>query len=280
MSFFPLVADAARMVQSGASPVPRVAAALLLVQSEGFAAIDRRALREAGVGHVRVMTSGVHAARVLAGKVKNDQEATPDVVFVHSQLADMTGADFVELVHFHPLPAALPIVLVCSSAEAPDKANGALAQGFSGVLARPYSGESMRLALEHAAAVKKARAASGPGLARLDTDLFDRALERFEAMQDASARHPAPDERKRLAPERRRSARTATHLYAQGVPVTEEDQEEETTAPYFAASGRKLAIEPLPVKSLAPVLFRNNPDLNEALAVAKATWKIFRSAKL
>ncbi|MDR0466810.1 MAG: hypothetical protein LBH94_05580, partial [Deltaproteobacteria bacterium] len=74
MSFFPLAPDAARMAQSGASPFPRVAAAFLLVQSEGFAALDRRALREAGVGRVRVMTSGVHAARVLAGKVKNDQE--------------------------------------------------------------------------------------------------------------------------------------------------------------------------------------------------------------
>jgi tetratricopeptide (TPR) repeat protein len=161
----------------------------LLAQSEDYAVIDRRALREAGVGHVRVLTSGVYAARFLAGKEKRDQGAMPDVVLVHHQLTDMMGTDFVELARSHPRLAGLPILHI-SSSEAPEEAIKALAQGYSGVLARPYSGESMRLALEYAATVKQDRDKLSLGQALLNTEFFDKALERFEAMLGASGQDP------------------------------------------------------------------------------------------
>jgi CheY-like chemotaxis protein len=135
MRFFPLASGAVPMSQSTTS-VSGVTTALLLAQSEDFAVIDRRALREAGVGQVRVMSSGVYAARFLAGKEKNDQGARPDIVLVHHQLADMAGADFVELARSHPRLAGLPIVHV-SSTEAPEEKIKALAQGYSGLLMRP-----------------------------------------------------------------------------------------------------------------------------------------------
>jgi CheY-like chemotaxis protein len=169
------------MPQSSTSSALPVTTAILLAQSEDFAVIDRRALREAGVGHVRVLTSGVYAARLLAGKEKNDQGAMPDVVLAHRQLADMTGAEFVELARSHPRLAGLPILHI-SSSETTREAITALAQGYSGVLARPYSGENMRLALEYAAAVKLDRDKLSLGHALLNTELFDKALEHFEAM--------------------------------------------------------------------------------------------------
>jgi tetratricopeptide (TPR) repeat protein len=189
MRFFPFVPGAARMSQSDTSSATVVTTAFLLVQSEEYAAIDRRVLREAGVGQVRVMTSGVHAARLLAGKEKSDRGAMPDLVLVHHQLADMTGAEFVGLARSHPRLAGLPILHI-SSSETPEAMMQALAQGYSGMLARPYSGESMRLALEYAATAKLDRDKLSLGRALLNTKLFDQALERFEAMLDACDQEP------------------------------------------------------------------------------------------
>jgi len=177
------------MSQSNTSSATVVTTAFLLVQSEEFAVLDRRVLREAGVSQVRVMTSGVYTARLLTGKEKSDRGAMPDLVLAHHQLADMTGAEFVELVRSHPRLAGLPILLV-SSTETPETMAQALAQGYSGVLARPYSGQSMRLALEYAAAAKLDQDRLNLGRALLNTELFDKALERFEAMLGASEQEP------------------------------------------------------------------------------------------
>jgi tetratricopeptide (TPR) repeat protein len=177
------------MSQSSTSSVAVGATALLLAQSEDFAVLDRRALRDAGIGQVRVMTSGVYAARFLAGKEQHDRGVMPDIVLVHHQLADMMGADFVELARSHPRLVGLSIVHVASS-ETPSAKITALAQGYSGLLMRPYSGECMRLALEYAAAVKQDRDKLDLGRALLNTELFDKALARFEAMLDACAEEP------------------------------------------------------------------------------------------
>ena len=444
--FFPLVPGATRMSHSSTSSISAGAAALLLAQSEDFAVIDRRALREAGIGQVRVMTSGVYAARFLAGKEKNDQCAMPDIVLVHHQLADMTGADFVELARSHPRLAGLPILHVSSSETSEEKIK-VLAQGYSGLLVRPYSGECMRVALEYAAAVKADRDKLNLGRALLNTELFDLALARFEAVLDACAQEPekafycgleqlqqrkwdaaisafqqalkqqafkgeaefgialawkgkgdqqryrsyleraghsfaqaaqwqrartvyarllqeapssaspflleaerlirsgqfaeaatalaegyeltskgairerlartliynsdtpeqdvdalrrslhskAPevadelagevreemDEQKRLRQGRKQSAQAASKsLFAQGIPLSEEEAEEEAALPYRADPNRPLAIEPLSDQSVASDVFSEKPGVNDAIAVAKLTWKIFRSGKL
>ena len=304
--FFPLVPGVACMSRSDSSSVLSVTTAFLLAQSEDFAVIDRRALREAGVGHVRVLTCGVCAARELAGhakKEKNDQGALPDVVLVQHQLADMTGAEFVELARSHPRLADLPILHI-SSSETTQEEIEALAQGYSGVLARPYSRENMRLALEYAAAVKQDREKLGPGRALLNTELFDKALERFEAralidhsdapeqdvevlpraLRDRSpamadrlageAREETGEQRRRMPGSRQRAQAAAKPLFARGVPLLETN-EEDAALPYRPGS-RPLAIEPLAETSAAD----EKPGMNDALTVARLTWKIFRSAKL
>ncbi|MDR2695761.1 MAG: hypothetical protein LBC79_05215 [Deltaproteobacteria bacterium] len=442
--FFPLAPGVAPMAQSSPSSV--VTTALLLAQSEDFAVIDRRALREAGIGQVRVITGGVYAARFLAGKEKDDRGAMPDVILVHHQLADMTGADFVELARSHPRLAGLPILHV-SASETPEEHISALAQGYSGLLVRPYSGASMRLALEYAAAVKLERDKLDLGRALLNTSLFDKALERFEAMLGAYAQEPetafysgleqlqqrkwdaaisafqralkqqafkgeaefgialawkgkgdqhsyrlyleraghsfaqaakwhrartvyarllqeapfsespflleaerlirsglfaeaatalaegyeltprgairerlartliynsdAPEqdadalrrslhskapkmadalseevreemnEQQRRMQGRRRSAQDAPKaLFTQGIPLSEEEVEEDAAPQYRADPGSPLAIEPLPEKGVASGAHSDKPGANEALTVARVTWKIFRSGKL
>ena len=444
--FFLLAPGTVPMSQSSTSPAPSVATAFLLVQSEDFAVIDRRALREAGVSKVRVLTSGVYAARFLAGKEKNDRGVMPDIVLVHHQLADMAGADFVELARSHPRLAGLPIIHV-SSLETPEEKIKALAQGYSGLLVRPYSGASMRLALEYATAVKADRDELSLGNALLSTKLFDQALERFEAMLGACDEEPekafhsgleqlqqrkwdaaisafqralkqqafrgeaefgialawkgkgdlqgykryleragysfaqaakwhrarvayarllqeapfsespflleaerliragqfaeaatalaegyeltpkssirerlartliynsdtpeqdvdalrrslygkAPgvadklsgevreemDEQKRRMQGRRQIAQSSSKsLFAQGIPLSEEEAEEETALPYREDPDSSFAIAPLSEKSVASGLFSDKPGMNEAIAVAKLTWKLFRSGKL
>ena len=442
--FFPFAPGAACMSQRGTSSTTVVTTAFLLVQSEEFAAIDRRVLREAGVGQVRVMTSGVYAARLLAGKEKSDRGAMPDLVLAHHQLADMTGAEFVELARSHPRLAGLPILLV-SASEAPEALMQALAQGYSGVLARPYSGQSMRLVLEYAAAAKQDQDRLSLGHALLNTELFDKALERFEVMLGACDQEPqqafhhglahlqqrkwdaaisafqralkqqafkgeaefgialawrgkgdqrnyrvyleragqsfaqaakwhrartvyarllqeapasespflleaerliragrfedaatalaegyeltsrgamrerlartllyasdAPDQdadalrrslhgkapevadtlstevREEIAEQQRRMqgrARSASKsLFTQGIPLLEEEAKEDATLPSQAADpGGPLAVEPLSEQSVTSDLFSDKPGMNEAITVAKLTWKIFRSGKL
>lgn len=159
--------------------------ALLLTQSEDFAVIDRRALREAGIGQVRVMTCGLYAVRFLAGREKADRNPRPDIVLVHQQLADMSGRDFARLVRSHPRLVALPVIYV-SAEDTPAEKSAALAREYSGLLVRPYSGEGMRRVLEHAAACRHDREQLDLGRALLNTEVFDKALERFEAMLGAA----------------------------------------------------------------------------------------------
>jgi tetratricopeptide (TPR) repeat protein len=163
------------------------AGALVLAQNEDFAVIDRRALREAGVGRIRVMTSGLYAARFLAGKEKADQNPAPDIVLVHQQLADMSGDEFTALARSHPRLAGLPILRVGAGDTAEEKL-AALSLGYSALLVRPYSGEGMSRALEHAERFREAREALDLGGALLNTELFDKALERFEAVLEICRR--------------------------------------------------------------------------------------------
>jgi tetratricopeptide (TPR) repeat protein len=180
------------MSQTRPAPVAAFTTALLLTQSEDFAVIDRRVLREAGIAQVRVMTSGVYAARFLAGREKTDQNPQPDIVLVHPQLADMSGADFARLIRTHPRLTGLPVLYV-GSGDTPEEKLAALAREYSALLVRPYSGENMRQALEYAAACKAGRDGVGLGTALLNTEFFDKALEHFEIMLGACERDKPED---------------------------------------------------------------------------------------
>lgn len=131
------------------TPLP-FTTALLLVSTEANASVDRRALRDAGIATVRVLSSGLMAARVLAGLVPNDPEPMPQVVLCHSVLADMSGTDFVALIRSHPQLLDMPVVALASNDDEAHKIS-ALAGGYSALLVRPYAPPKLRATLLEAA---------------------------------------------------------------------------------------------------------------------------------
>jgi tetratricopeptide (TPR) repeat protein len=87
------------------------------------------------------------------------------------------------------------------------------------------------------------------------------------------------DEQQRRRLERKQGMQAASHvLFAQGTPLLAEDDDEEAALQHRA--DRPLAIAPLSESSGASDEFSSAPGVNDALTVAKLTWKIFRSGKL
>ena len=72
---------------------PKTAACLafLLSESEALAAWTDARLRDAGVPRIRVMTSGIQAARILAGLATDSQGFQPDIIVCGQKMADMDG---------------------------------------------------------------------------------------------------------------------------------------------------------------------------------------------
>lgn len=148
---------------------------LLLSESEALAALDRRALRDAGVARIRVMTSGIQAARILAGLTTDSQGFQPDIVVCGQKLADMDGEQFCAILRLHPRLLALPILLILPNDSEVEQLR-TLGCGASALLGRPYSVTSLKEQLV-------TLAASQPRLTQLqqaarytDTKAFDAAV--------------------------------------------------------------------------------------------------------
>lgn len=147
---------------------------LLLCENENSANIDRRALRECGLAGVRVMTSGVEAARLLAG-MDRSQGTEPDIVICQSRLSDMEGEQFCAIIRQHPRLLGLPILLILpNDSEAAQLRT--LGCGASALLGRPYSVAELRNQL-----AQMLKAVPGQRKLRLaaqkaDTSAFDEAL--------------------------------------------------------------------------------------------------------
>ncbi len=151
---------------------------LLLAESEPKAALDRRALREAGADRVECRTSGVEAARLLARIVPPLPDFFPQAVVCSQRLADMDGEQFCAMLRLHPLLLDLPVLLILPSDSEAEQLR-TLGCGASALLARPYS---VRLLKQHLTALTAARTGQEE-LERAkkltDTRAFDRALETY-----------------------------------------------------------------------------------------------------
>ncbi|UZP68697.1 response regulator [Desulfovibrio mangrovi] len=168
------------------------ASALIIADVEGVAAIDRSALHSQGIRHVRILSSGEEAARLLA-KQTADETARNDIppfdlVICNATLADMRGADFIGIIRKHPKLAALPVVLASANATRADVLAGIKA-GCSGFLLRPYTTTAFEEQLFLAA-----KALTGSyfenrmrkGQQALETSDFDKALEELHAVADVA----------------------------------------------------------------------------------------------
>lgn len=154
------------------APLPSV---LLLCESEALGALDKRALREAGVPETRVMTSGIEAARLLAGLGVSRAAFQPDIVVCTQKLSDMDGEQFCAILRLHPRLLALPVLLILPNDSEAEQLK-TLGSGASALLGRPYSIPALRQQL-------LALAAESPRFHQLrkaahhaDTSAFDAAL--------------------------------------------------------------------------------------------------------
>ncbi len=145
--------------------------ALLIVETESNANLDRAALRDAGISQVRVITSGVQAAKILS--TKSDEQV--DIVFCHPRFEDMSAVQWIELIRSHPALKNLPVLsLVGSPAE--EKLLHAVLGGFTDSLTRPYSPKGLQEKL-----VNISHLYVKEPLANLPSAMFDATLLRFES---------------------------------------------------------------------------------------------------
>lgn len=125
---------------------PIFKSALLLLESESSAAMDKKALRTFGIREYVVMSSGIDAAQLLA----SGRAGNPEMVLCSEKLADMTADDFVRLVRLHPDLVPYPVIVTVSkdSRAAREKARECR---YSGLLVRPYTHETLQsqLVLAH-----------------------------------------------------------------------------------------------------------------------------------
>ncbi len=146
--------------------------ALLLVDMESNASLDRTALRDAGIKFVRVLTSGVQAAKALSAANSNDlgEGGQIDIVFCHSRLEDMSAAQWIELIRKHPGLKNLPVVALVGG----DVEREFLqSMDFTDLVTRPYSPKTLHDKLLHIQKIPN------PWLDAQSPE-FNAALHRFE----------------------------------------------------------------------------------------------------
>lgn len=146
---------------------------LLLCENDASAQLDRRAIREAGYPRITLMTSGVDAARLLAGLEKSDEDFS--AVVCSQKLSDMDGDQFCAIIRQHPLLLALPVLLVLPSDSEAEQLR-TLGCGASALLGRPYSVDDLKKQLDLLCQNNPFRSRLREGAAKIDTSAFDSAL--------------------------------------------------------------------------------------------------------
>lgn len=148
---------------------------ILLCESESAAQMDRRMLRDAGFPPSRIITSGIEAARLLAGLEIPDPPFAADLVVCDQKLADMDGDQFCAIIRQHPRLLALPVLLVLPNESEAEQLR-TLGCGASSLLGRPYSVEKLKNRLENLLRGAESRAKLATGAHQTDTSAFDAAL--------------------------------------------------------------------------------------------------------
>ncbi len=119
--------------------------ALLLVEVDDQSRMDKKALRDAGIGQVQVLTSGMLAARFLSMQWEESAENTGaiDIVFCHPRLEDMSAMQWLELIRQHPKLVNIPVVVITGNSEEAQILT-TIGDGFDGLLLRPYAQDDVR----------------------------------------------------------------------------------------------------------------------------------------
>lgn len=148
---------------------------LLLCESESAAQTDRRALRDAGFPAVRLMTSGIDAARMLAGLDDPPEGGIPSFIVCAQKLADMDGEQFCAIVRQHPLLLGFPILLILPNDSEAEQLK-TLGCGASALLGRPYSAINLKTKINGLLKAAPTREMLHAAASQVDTSAFDSAL--------------------------------------------------------------------------------------------------------
>ena len=154
---------------------PRQIHVLLLSESESMAALDRRALREVGVDRIEGLTSGVAAARMLAGLDEFPPSFKPDVVICSQRLSDMDGEQFCAILRLHPLLLDMPILLILPHDSEVEQLR-TLGCGASALISRPYSFSQLKAHLDFLANSRSSLDDLEKAAHLADTKAFDEAV--------------------------------------------------------------------------------------------------------
>lgn len=156
-------------MSNSASPIQ----ILLLCENEQAAQLDKRALRDAGYASVKVMNSGIDAARLIARVEPGGP--SPDIVICYQKLADMDSEQFCAIIRSHPLLTAFPILLILPNANEAEQME-AMGCGASALLARPFSIENLQKQIAALASNIKPLQQLNNADKKIDTSAFDAAL--------------------------------------------------------------------------------------------------------
>lgn len=148
---------------------------LLLCENEKSAKIDRLALKDAGISNIRIMTSGIDAARLMAGMGKSP---TPDLVVCLRQLEDMDGEQFCAITRQHPRLLGFPILLILPNDTEAEQLR-ALGCGASALLGRPYSVADLKKQLAPLLKAVPGQRKLREAAQAADTSAFDDALNTY-----------------------------------------------------------------------------------------------------
>ncbi|HZF60830.1 MAG TPA: response regulator [Desulfovibrio sp.] len=154
---------------------PRQIHVLLLSESESMAALDRRALREVGVDRIEGLTSGVAAARMLAGLDEFPPSFKPDVVICSQRLSDMDGEQFCAILRLHPLLLDMPVLLILPHDSEVEQLR-TLGCGASALISRPYSFSQLKAHLDFLANSRSSLEDLEKAAHLADTKAFDEAV--------------------------------------------------------------------------------------------------------
>lgn len=148
---------------------------LLLCKSEQAAAVDKRALRDAGITRIRTMTAGLDAARIMAGLEPEKAPLTPDLIVCQHRLEDIDGEQFCALLRLHPRLLGLPVLLLMPNADEEAQLR-ALGCGASALMGRPFSVEDLRRQIHALMADGQRLEQLDKGRENADHQAFDDAL--------------------------------------------------------------------------------------------------------
>ena len=151
---------------------------LLLCKSEQAAAVDKRALRDAGATQIRTMTSGLDAARIMAGLEPDKPKLEPDIIVCQHKLDDIDGEQFCALLRLHPRLLGMPILLLLPNDDEEAQLR-ALGCGASALMGRPFSVDALRKNLEALMAYDRRMAQLDRGKEHADQQSFDDALSTY-----------------------------------------------------------------------------------------------------